>query len=110
MTTESIHSYFDQQMIVTHNHDVIFKLREPGVKYGETLPILTCSLSQLMDGIAFLFLGKINGEDFKRMLTRNPMNASFCYKCGHARISAIEHMKSFCDAPECIRKPIHDTH
>lgn len=63
MTTKSIHSYFDQEMTITHNHDVILELHDPQDKYSK-LPIMQCDLSQFLNGLAFMYQGKITAEEF----------------------------------------------
>lgn len=99
MTTTTIHTWFEQKMTITHNHDVILELhdpREPEVKY----PKLIGDLDQLLSGIAFMFNQEITLDQFMSRFRRIP-NDKFCYKCEHNMLGF-----DTCMAMNCKRVPV----
>lgn len=65
MTTKTIHSYFDQEMEITHNHDVILRLHDPHDS-NVKLPVVQCDLSQFLNGLAFMQQGELSAPEFMR--------------------------------------------
>lgn len=63
MTTITTHSYFDQKMTITHNHDVILELHDPHDSKVK-LETIECDLSQFLNGLAFMIQGEIDAQKF----------------------------------------------